>query len=116
MTFPSEPTMRAIESSTALQLTSTSQLDALASVYALASNCPHLRDFERSATLRGIQAGLTDRNVSWKTGVRFASQIEQLQAALEDKEEQIFQLEFKIRMLEDELKEAKKNGQAKVKA
>ena len=108
--------MRAIESSAALQLTSTSQLEALASVYALASNCPHLRDFERSATLRGIQAELNDRNVSWKTGVRFASQIEQLQAALEDKEEQIFQLEFKIRMLEDELKEAKKNGQAKVKA
>ena len=54
--------------------------------------------------------------MSWKTGVRFASQIEQLQAALGDKEEQVFQLEFKISMLEDELEEAKKNGQAKVKA
>jgi hypothetical protein len=65
--------------------------------------------------LRGVQAELADRIAAWKSGFVFASQIEQLQAALAAKEDEIFQLEFKISMLEDELEEAKK-GQAEDKA
>jgi hypothetical protein len=43
----------------------------------------------------------------------FASEIERLQGALETKEDEIFQLEFKISMLEDELEEAKKGKSKK---
>jgi hypothetical protein len=90
----------------------TGELDALASEYTL-TNGSKLGDFERSAILKGIQAELDDRIAPWKSGFRFASEIERLQVALEAKEDEIFQLEFKISMLEDELQAAKKGKSKK---
>ena len=58
--------------------------------------------------LRGVQVELADRTAAWKSGFVFASQIEQLRGALEEKEDKIFHLELEISMLEDELQEAQK--------
>ena len=108
--------MRAIESSTALQLTSTSQLDVLVLEYSLANGSSGLSDFERSAIVKGIEAELGERIPAWRSGCLFPTEVEELRAELEDKEEEISDLKLEISMLEHELEEAKKNGQAKVKA
>jgi hypothetical protein len=97
--------MSATEPSTVLQSASTGELDAIALSL----------DVESSAMLRGVQAELADRTAAWKSGFMFASQIEQLQAALAVKEDKIFELQLEINMLEDELQEAQK-GKAKGKA
>jgi hypothetical protein len=94
----------------------TRDLELLASVYSLASSSPDLSNFARSAILRGIQAELDDRTAPLKSGFVFASEIERLQAALEAKEDKIFELNVEIGMLEDELEEAKKNGKSKPKS
>ena len=106
--------MRAAKPSTVLQLTPTSELELLASVYSLAGNSPELSDLERSAILKAIEVELAERRATCISAFQFASEFDRLQAVIEGKEEKISRLECEISLLEDLLEQEKKaNGRAK---
>jgi hypothetical protein len=93
-----------------LQATTTVELEALRGAY----NAPSLTltNFERLAILRAIESELSDRAAAVRSCFTCESEIQRLQAMLEERDSEILFLRIQLDDLEEQLEAAKKPANA----
>ena len=93
-----------------LAATTTVELETLHGVYEARFDTSTLTGFERQAVLRAIESELADRAAAVRSGFTCESEIERLQALLEDKDNEIFDLKMEIDELGEQLVSAKRRA------
>jgi hypothetical protein len=93
-----------------LEAITAGELEALRGTYN--APCSRLTNLERLAIVRAIENELTDRAGAVKSSFACDTEIDRLQALLEEQQDLIFYLRMQIDELEEELETAKKPTQS----